>query len=98
MPCIILDEGRWLKALGIEVMPLSSTTLRLLCSYMCAHRNTIFMVSQLILYISTEYGKIMEISPMPTDVSVGRDRAGGCLISVELVEFARRWPRPFANR
>ena len=37
-----------------------------------------------------------EISPMLT-VSVGRDRAG-CLISVELVELARREHRPFATR
>ena len=38
------------------------------------------------------------MSPM-LNVSVGKDTAaGGCLISVELVEFVRRGPRPFATR
>ena len=50
---------------------------------------------ELVSYITLD--KKMEILPMPTNVSGGRDNAGGCLISVELMEFETRGPRPFAT-
>ena len=40
----------------------------------------------------------IENSPMPTHVRVGRDRAGECLFSMELVQFVGRGLQAFVIR